>query len=195
MNENHKIKFILYICDMNKMFYITIVNSSAHVKSRCLITNLVVENQTLLDNLSTIAFDVSDKNHYKAIWIFEVIAEKHSNLILPYMNVMCSMLVQCKHQSAVRGLSRILFFLHMSKKIHFTAHQKNKITVACLDWMIGNYKIVPKIMAMHILFDFGKKQPWIHHELKLIIENDFYKQTAGYKNRAKIILDKLNMSN
>ena len=75
------------------------------------------------------------------------------------------------------------------------AHQKNKITVACLDWMIDNYKIVPKIMAMHILFDFGKKQPWIHHELKLIIENDFYKQTAGYKNRAKIILDKLNMSN
>ena len=53
--------------------------------------------------------------------------------------------------------------------------------------------VVPKIVAMHILFDLGKKQLWIHQELKLIIEQDYHLQTAGYKNRAKIILAQLNL--
>ena len=178
---------------MNSPFYKTIAKSSAHIKSRNSVLQLVCENENLLIELSTIAFDVSDKNHYKAIWIFEMLAEYHIDLIKPYLESICNILFKLKHQSAIRGIARTLLFLHRSNSNSFTEIQEQKIIETCMDWLIGNYMVVPKIVAMHILFDFGKKQLWIHQELKLIIEQDYHLQTAGYKNRAKIILAQLNL--
>ena len=68
---------------MDTQFYKTIAKSSAHIKSRTTILELVYHNRNLLDDLSTIAFDVLDKNHHKAIWIFEMLAEKNINIIVP----------------------------------------------------------------------------------------------------------------
>ncbi len=177
---------------MDLEFHTIIEKSSAHIKSRSSILKIVLENNILLNDLSKIAFNHSDKNHHKAIWIFEILAENNIDLIEPYIKSICNMLFKLKHQSAIRGISRILLFLHQNKKIQFTAFQEEKIIETSLDWLIGEYMIVPKIVAMHLLFDFGLKQSWILEELKLILERDYHSQTAGYKNRAKIILTKLN---
>ena len=176
---------------MNSDFYKIIANSSAHIKNRKFITNLVCENTNSLAELMKIGLNITDKNNHKAVWIFEMLAENHLDLIAPYLDEICKTISKYKHQSAIRGISRVLLFFHLSKKISFTAFQEEKITETCLDWLIGKYMIVPKIMAMHILFDFGKKHTWIHEELILIIERDYSRQTAGYQNRAKIILNNI----
>ena len=186
------LEFFLYL-HMNSDFYKIIANSSAHINQRKLITNLVCNDGNLLSELMKVGLDTADKNHHKAVWIFERLAENHLDLIAPYFDEICNTLSKYKHQSAIRGISRVLLFFHLSKKITFTEFQEEKITETCLDWLIGKYMIVPKVMAMHILFDFGKKQPWIHEELALIIERDYAKQTAGYQNRAKIILNNIKL--
>ena len=178
---------------MNSDFYKIIANSSAHINQRKLITNLVCNDLNLLSELMKIGLDTTNKNHHKAVWIFERLAEHNLDLIAPYFDEICNTISKYKHQSAIRGISRVLLFFHLSKKITFTEFQQEKITETCLDWLIGNYMIVPKVMAMHILFDFGKKNPWIHEELALIIERDYVKQTSGYQNRAKIILKNIKL--
>lgn len=154
--------FYFIISKMDLEFYKIIPKSSAHFKSRTSIMKVVQDNDQLLVDLSKIAFTFSDKNHYKAIWVFEMLAENNIDLIEPYIKSICNMLFKLKHQSSIRGISRILLFLHQNKKIQFTQFQEEEIIEIFLDWLIDKYVIVPKIVAMPLLYDLGQKNYWIN---------------------------------
>ena len=51
-----------------------------------------------------------------------------------------------------------------------------------------------KVFSMSVLGNLAKKYPEIKSELKLIIEDQLPEQTAGFKSRAKKVLDQLGKS-
>ena len=57
--------------------------------------------------------------------------------------------------------------------------------------MIGDYKVAPKAYSMTTLYLFGKEFNWIHPELAIILERDFYNESAAFKARARHILKKI----
>lgn len=148
---------------MDANFYETVKNSSAHTACRNKILQMVLSNKDYQTDLFEIALNLDDKNHYKAIWIAEMLAEKHFDFIPIYIPKFLDLFGQLKHQSALRGGSRILMFIH--QKSILTKLQQEKVIEICLDWLVGNYKVVVKWCSLQILADLSQSHVWIKDEL------------------------------
>ena len=177
---------------MNLDFYNKIVKSNASTNCRNSLKKLVLNDSHLLVDLIQITTSLSDKSHFKGVWITEMIAETHVELLAPFKENLIPFFSKCKHPSAVRGTSRIAYFLGVSEKIKLTENESEKIIETCLDWLIGDAKVAPKVYAMYTLCHFAQKEAWIAAELQNIIEKDFATQSAGYKAAARETLRKIS---
>jgi len=177
---------------MNTIFLDRIAKSNAGTNSRNGIRDFVVENPEYLKDVVSFATDLSNKNHYKAVWIIEMLAETHTELLLPYITVLCNTISKYQHESAIRGMSRTAYFLSISKVVPLTERQKEQLIETCLDWLIGKAKVAPKAYAMYTLCHFAEKESWLKEELRTIINKDYHHQSAGYKAAAKEVLRKIN---
>lgn len=177
---------------MDSNFYQQITNGNAGLKSRNANIKRVIDAPDLLADLVAIAVDLSDQNQHKAIWIVEMLAEQNAAILQPYAQKLLETIPQFKHESAIRGSSRIVLFMSKFEPIFLTeAQQQNCIEIA-LDWLINNQiKVAPKANALYTLAHYMKKQTWLKDELREIIGKDFAHQTAAYKAAAKLVLKKL----
>jgi hypothetical protein len=181
-----------YFYQMNTTFYDRIAKSNASTNCRNGIRDFVLENPIYLIDLVGSGTDLSNKNHYKSVWIIEMLAEHQTEILTPYIDSICGTISKYKHESAIRGMSRIAYFLSTSKAISLTEDQKEKLIEICLDWLIGDAKVAPKVYAMYALCHHAQKEGWIKEELTTIINKDFYNQSAGYKAAAKEVLRKIS---
>lgn len=176
---------------MNLAFYQLIEESTAHRLNREFIRDYVIQNPDKLQFLIEIAMNENDKIHHKACWSLELIFELQLELILPFLDDFTSKIAFYKNDSAIRPISKICLFLSKSKTIKLTVNQETKIIETCLDWLIQDEKVASKAYSMRALYNFGKKHPWIHEELKSILTQDYPNHSAAYKAAAKDILKKL----
>ena len=166
--------------------------SNASTNCREGIRDFVLENREYLNHVVAIATNLTNKNHYKAVWIIEMLAETHPELLTPFVDLICETISKYKHQSAIRGMSRVAFFLSTSKTFFLTEIQQEKLIEICLDWLIGDAKIAPKVYAMYTLCHYAKNNDWIKGELRNIINKDFPHQSAGFKAASREVLLQLS---
>jgi hypothetical protein len=177
---------------MNLTFHKRIATSNASTNCRNGIRDFVLENPNLLPDLIQFATDLTNKNHYKAVWIVEMLTEHYPIALVPFINKICETMAHYKHESAIRGMSRVAYFLSTSKIISLTKTQKEKLIEVCLDWLIGNAKVAPKAYAMYALCHYAEQEDWIKEELRNIIDKDYLSQSAGYKAAAREVLKQIN---
>lgn len=176
---------------MNTAFYKLIEESTAHRLNREFIRDYVIQNPDKLQFLMEIAQNEKDKIHVKACWSLELIFELKLELLLPYLDDFISKIPFYKNDSAIRPASKICMFLSKSKTIKLAEVQETKIIETCLDWLIQDEKVAAKAYSMRALYNFGKKHPWIHEELKTILSQDYPNHSAAYIAAARDILKKL----
>jgi hypothetical protein len=176
---------------MNTNFYNQIARGTAHRKSRDENTSFVLSHLEHIEDLAKIACNPKDKNHYKALWIIELISIKKPEVILPIINAFCDALPKYKIEKAIRPSAKICLQLVKSKNVNLTENQEEKITETCLDWLINDVKVAPAAFAMRALFLLGKKYNWINDELKLILSKDLDHASPGYRFAVKDILKQL----
>lgn len=177
---------------MENQFISQLIKSNAGTNSRNSLFDLTIENHKLLPFLIDFGFDISQKEHHKGIWIIEMIAEKETHLLYPFLDTICNQSKIITNKSATRGLSRTLLFV--STHLDLTENQEEKIIEKCLDWLISDERVACKAYAIRTLFNFSKKQTWLKEELKTILESDYNKHSAAYKAVAREILLKLKKS-
>ncbi len=177
---------------MKSFFYTQIENSTAHRKSRDFICESALINSENLEELFHLAFDISNKNHFKACWSLELVLEKDLKYIIPYLDIFINITFKYKNDSAKRSISKICMFLSNSKLIKLSEKQEQILVETCLDWLIKNEKVATKAYAIRALYNFSKNQPWIKDELKIILAQDYSLHSAAYKAVAREILKKLN---
>lgn len=173
---------------MENQFYEKLNSSNARTENRNKLLDFILKNPGYLNSLVAFGTDLSNKNHYKAVWIIEMIAEKQAEMLLPYIDVICEKVSKYKNDSAIRGMSRVVFFIGTSKKITLTEIQEEKFIEISLDWLIRDERVACKVYAMQTLCYFGEKHNWINDELKLIINKDYLNQSTGYKVVARKVL-------
>lgn len=166
---------------MNQQFKTIIEKSNAGIFSRRKITTEVLNSTFSLEDLIVLATDLTYKNHHKAVWIIELIAENHTNELFNHVEILVQKASQYKQQSAIRGMSRILFFITTSSALKIDSLQKNKILETCLDWFIGTEKIACKVYALKTLMQFCAEFPWLKSTLLEIIEKEYPNQSPGYQ--------------
>ena len=158
---------------MNLIFFNRIASSNASTNCRNGIYDYVLENPDLLSDLIQLTTNLTNKNHYKAVWIVEMLAEHNTKILVPFIDRICETITNYKHESAIRGMSRVAYFLSTSKAISLTETQKEKLIEICLDWLIGDAKVAPKVYAMYALSHYAQKEDWIKEELRNIINKDY----------------------
>ena len=176
---------------MENHFFEKLNSTNARTENRNKLRDFILENPEFLVDLIAFGTDLNNKNHYKAVWIIEMIAETKNQMLSPHINTICETISKYKNDSAIRGMSRVAFFLGTSKQITLAENQEEKLIEICLDWLIRDERVACKVYAMQTLCHFGEKHEWINDELKQIINRDYPNQSAGYKAAAREILKKI----
>ncbi|WP_428743363.1 adenylosuccinate lyase [Tenacibaculum sp.] len=172
---------------------------SALRENRQKYANIVLNDLSLLPNLTTILFMVDDKVSCKAAWIFEYVCAENIEIIIPFLDEFSNNLNKVHLDSAVRPVAKVCEFIakaNYSKepnqiKNNLLPKHKESIIESCFDWMIRNEKVAVKAYSMNTLYLFGKDYKWVHPELAQILEQDYTHQSAAFKARARHILKKI----
>jgi len=191
--------FFLYFSPLikrvDKQFYNSIVNSTAHRPIRDLLSGQVLNNPILLPDLLEIAFDTEDKNHHKACWTLELVLQVKIEWLSDHIDDFCNALPNFKQDGAVRSISKICMFAaqHNQKKPGFlNGNHLQQTMEACFDWLIDEkVKVATKAYAMRALFILGKKEDWVYPELSRILAEDSMKHSFAYIAAAKDILKRI----
>ena len=183
-------------------FYKDLSYVNASRENRLKNAKLVLKDMSLFPKLLDILFMVDDKVSCKAAWVFEFVCSEYIYAIVPHLDKFTNNLKKIHLDSAVRPVAKVCELIAKEydsklpnplKKTLTSAH-KERIIEACFGWMISDQKVAPKAYSMETLFLFGKNSSWIHQELVLILEQDFQKESAGFKARAKRTLQKIKKS-
>lgn len=159
----------------------------------------ILNNPDLVRPLMEIVFMVNDPISIKACWALEYSAKHKLKLILPHLDYFTQNLNTVQHDSAIRPMAKICELLMLDyfkksdsiSKNFITEEHLGKIATACFDWLIGDQKVAQKAYSMTCLLLIGSKHPWIHPELKMVLEQNYADGSAAYKARARLTLAKL----
>ncbi|WP_141402519.1 adenylosuccinate lyase [Sediminicola luteus] len=103
-------------------------------------------------------------------------------------------------EGSIRSFSKILEMVvraayskneALVKLYPLSSKQKEVITQACFQWLIGPYKVATQAQAMDCLFWLGHDIEWVHPELREVLLQGYPNGSAGYQSRARKILDKI----
>jgi len=179
--------------------YIELNYVNHSLEKRLFYAHLMRNNPKLVPKLLEILFKVNDKISPRAAWVFEFMCNDDIETIIPYLNTFTKDLHKVHIDSAVRPVAKICELIakaytsKLDNKIKYalTEKQKEYIIETCFDYMINDEKVAAKAYSMTTLFLLGKPYDWIYPELARILEEDFNKQSAAYKARARPILKKI----
>jgi len=178
---------------MKTAYYTSLSKIKAYRNERDMQKEFIYNNPEYLPELVTIACNVKDKTHQKALWIIELICEENITLIIPFIDKFCMVLKNYNGDEIFRPASKICMLLSDSKKVSLTENQTEKIIEFCLDRAIDFRKAAPLSYATHALLNLAKNNDWIYDELKFIFEKDLPKEaTRGVVFTVKDTLKKLN---
>ncbi|MBT8235686.1 MAG: adenylosuccinate lyase [Bacteroidia bacterium] len=135
-------------------------------------------------------------------WALDLALQKDLHLILPSLDKFCDGLLKLTNESAIRAFAKICealliaYFQKMDKPVIncLKPEHMETMTEACFDWLIGDHKVAAKAFAMTSLYELGKEYDWVHPELKIILQRDYEEGSAGFRSRARKVLDKLKNS-
>ena len=174
----------------------------ASKKSREDYAAIVLKDLSLLQELINTVLLIDDTTSCRAAWVLELVCNDYIYGIIPYLDVFTKNLHKIHLDSAIRPTAKICGFIaeaYYTKgdstfKRLLKPEQKERIIETNFDWLITNNKVATKAHAMQTLFLFGQNETWIHTELFQILQRDFQTESAGYKARAKHILQKIKKS-
>lgn len=182
-----------------EQFYEELETVNASRASRLTCASLVNQNLSLLPFLIDKLFEVNDDHSCKAAWVLEFVCNDYIYAIIPYLDTFTKNIHKMQLDSAIRPVSKVCSFIvkiYYSKekntfKTTLTSQHKKSLIETNFDWLINDHKVAVKVFAMETLFYLGTENPWIHSELEAILTQDFHKQSAAYRSRAKRILQKM----
>jgi hypothetical protein len=177
---------------------LTQMQNAARV-NRDRVCQLVMQDESNLEILLQLCFEVNNKLSIKACWILEFVCKENLNWILPHLSYFTQNLSTVKYDSAKRPVAKICELLaeaYYSKKESLIKpalkpEYKERIISACFDWMIQKEKIAVHAYSMQCLNLFGRDEAWIHPELRQILLDNMAFGSCGYVARAKRILKEI----
>ena len=164
--------------------------------------HLVIHNPELIPQVLDILFKIDDKNSPRAGWLLEFVARENLDSILPHLDRFTAEMHRVNIDSAVRPVAKICEYLieayyhkHPNHtKDYLKPLHKERIIEISFDYLITDQKIAAKAYSMNTLFLLGQDYDWIHPELKMILERDYHSGSAGFKARARCLLQRLKVS-
>ena len=115
----------------------------------------------------------------RAAWPLNYCAERHPDLIQPYLPKLLNCLNRDDvHDAVKRNIVRLLQFIEIPKKSHA------KVYSQCIDLVDNpNEPIAVRVFAMTVAARIAKFEPALMNELRLIIRQHLPHSTAAFQKR------------
>ncbi|MDQ7917800.1 hypothetical protein RBU60_09450 [Mesonia sp. MT50] len=119
-------------------------------------------------------------------------------LIFAHIESIFQIIKRNRRDDVIRPMAKVLElwvlnYFSKTPKIKLQEDQKEKITSICFDWMITPQKVASQAYSLQTLYLLGKEIPWIHPELKIILEQNYPQASSGYQARSRKILSKITI--
>jgi len=140
-----------------------------------------------LDLLMNIAMNDQLDKSWRAMYLAEMVHEKHPELILPFLPAMTEFLLTTQNASKKRHLLKLI-------SLHDIPEEKLAILLNyCIEvFTNANEPIAVRVHAMQILYNIAQEEPDFAGELISLIETEIeYRGTAGIASRGGKLLKKL----
>lgn len=170
-------------------------------KKREAVAFWLAENPQYIKNVFDNCFNEEGEHLIAAAWVLEIICEKYPPLFFKHKNLFFKKLNEIKNDSAVRSCAKICEMLctyhYVKNTVDFSEvlnkAERKKLTECCFNWLITDQKVACQAPAMECLYFLGmdNDKQWIYPELKNILIKDAAYKSAGYKARARKILNKI----
>jgi len=122
----------------------------------------------------------------RAAWVAELLSQKDPSLVKPYIGKMIVGLKRFTHPGTRRNVLKILMRTEIPEE-----HQGLLIDI-CFRWIMDEEKkVAVKVYAMQIIENHIPQYPELAVELSEVIEDQFEKNSAGFKSRGRKVLKNL----
>lgn len=164
-------------------------------------TREILAEPESLEALLQIGVRRQDAIGSRAFWILEFVYKASPVLLHNHLDTFCEGLGALREESSIRPAAKICELLvkayygkQQQKAPPLTPRHQEQITAACFDWLIGPHKVAPQAYSMETLYLLGRDVPWVHPELKAILDQRYARGSAGYQARARKILERMDKS-
>lgn len=122
----------------------------------------------------------------RAAWVAEIVTQKDPSLVKPYVGKMVKRLESFTHPGTRRNVLKILMRTRIPEK-----YQGHLIDI-CFRWILDeDKKVAAKVFAMQIIENHLPQYPELAVELSEVINDQFNKNSAGFKSRGRKVLKNL----
>jgi hypothetical protein len=150
------------------------------------ISDIVLSDKTLFENLFKLALLNEEPVSRRAIWVVDVISEVDPKILHPFM----SELIEALHHFNHDGLKR--HTLRMLSRNDLTMDQFLPILDLCFEFMRSEKESVAvRYQAMHLLYKMSEKEPGLKHEIISTIELQMHDGSSALGNQCLKLLKKL----
>ncbi len=159
-----------------------------HSKAQCTkIVNWVGSNQLRFDELFKLFLNDEYRVVQRAAWPVSYCVDEHPELINKHWKELMENFKKPNlHNAVKRNSIRFMQEIDLPEKHH------GAIMDLCFTYLeTPTESLAVKVFSMSVLANLAKYYPEIKAELKLIIEDQFPHQSAGFKSRAKKVLKQL----
>lgn len=179
---------------LSRLDYVTATREARAAMAR----EILAQPETLKDLLQ-IGVGRQDAIGSRAFWILEFVYKASPTLLHDHLDPFCEGLGALREESSIRPAAKVCELLVKAyygkqKAPPLTLRHRELITAACFDWLIGPHKVAPQAYSMETLYLLGHDIPWIHPELKAILDQHYAQGSAGYQARARKILERMDKS-
>lgn len=160
-----------------------------HSKTQCnKIVNWVGNNQQRFDELIELFLHDEYRVTQRAAWpVSNCVIANHFLINKHWKKLIDNLRKPDIHNAIKRNTVRFLQYIQIPKK------QRGPIMDICFGFLESPTEpLAVKVFSMQVLYNLSLIYPEIKPELKLLIEEQFLNQTAGFKSRAKKILSAFN---
>ncbi len=159
-----------------------------HSKAQALkIMNYIGDSPKRFAQLMECFFDDEWRLNQVAAYTMNHVVEKNPQLFDPYVKEAIENLKSPKHVAVKRNTLRIFQTHEVPEELQGT------LLNLAFDFLASPKEAIAiKVFSMGIIFEMGKKEPDLFHELKILIEDQLPTGSSGFKARGKKYLKYIN---
>lgn len=148
------------------------------------IVEFIGEDSKRFDELMKVFFAGEYRLTQRAAWPMNYCAERHPELILPYLPKLLDCLKrEDMHDAVRRNVVRLLQYIEIPKRL------AGKVYSHCIDLLDDAYQpIAVRVFAMTVASRIAKSEPDLMNELRLIVRKHLPHTTAAFRVRAREVL-------
>ncbi len=147
------------------------------------IVHVTENNPVHFRQLMQILLENKEPYSSRAAWVIDVICEKNAQLAKAYIQRMIRLLPNCRHNGTRRHILRIL------EKSDIPEVISGELIDYCFQAITdARVPVAIKVFSMQIIANYTKKYPELKFELRTVIEDQWDKNSAGFKSRGRKIL-------